>query len=119
MDTPSSNKTINLGGKVMTVSSTDTKGVVSPGTQLYFTQKGQRVLARYYGPSVKNGCLVGETNGPQLVFQYTQLEASGEIHGGRSICDVQQRPGGAVRIIEHFTWRTRAGSGINIFDEVR
>jgi len=76
------------------------------------------VLARYSGGSIKRGCLVGEIVDEDLSFRYTQLEGSSEIHGGRSVCNVEFLPDGRTRIIEHFTWRTRQGSGINVFDEL-
>jgi hypothetical protein len=54
----------------------------------------------------------------QLVFRYAQVERSGELHAGRSECVLTRQPNGRVRIIEHFIWRTRTGSGTNVFDEV-
>ena len=110
---------INLDGAAMYVSSTDDRGVVDAKTRLYFTQKGSRVFARYGGGSVVSGCLVGALSGSELVFRYTQLEDSGQIHGGRSICEVQRKAQTGLRVIEHFTWTTRSGSGTNIFDEIR
>ena len=103
----------------MCVSSTDDQGVVDAKTRLYFTQEGSRVFARYDGGSVTRGCLVGTISGSKLVFRYTQLERSGQIHGGRSICEVQRTAQTGIRVIEHFAWRTRSGSGTNIFDEIR
>ena len=110
-------ETINLSGRIMFVSSIDTRGVVGAGTRLHFAQKGARVFARYHGGSISRGCLMGKISGMQLTFGYVQVETSGEIHGGRSICDIQLRRDGGIRIIEHFTWSTRSGSGTNIFDE--
>ncbi len=112
-------KAIDLDGAVMYVSSTDDRGVVDAKTRLYFTQKGSRVFARYGGGSVTRGCLVGTLSGSELVFRYTQLEDSGQIHGGRSICEVQCSAQAGLRVIEHFTWSTRSGGGTNIFDEIR
>jgi hypothetical protein len=110
---------INLDGAVMYVSSTDDRGVVDANTRLYFTQKGSRVFARYGGGPVTRGCLVGNLTGSELVFRYTQLEDSGQIHGGRSICEVQRTVQTGLRVIEHFAWSTRSGSGTNIFNEIR
>ena len=112
-------KAINLDGAVMYVSSTDDNGVVDVKTRLYFTQKGSKVFARYGGGLIIRGCLVGTISGSELVFRYTQLEDSGQIHGGRSICEVQCSPKAGLRMIEQFTWSTRNGSGTNIFDEIR
>jgi hypothetical protein len=110
---------MNLDGLKMYVSSTADIGVVGAGTLLHFTQKGDRVLARYSGGSIKRGCLVGEMADGGISFRYTQLEASGEIHGGSSVCDLVALPDGRTRIVEHFTWRTRVGSGDNVFDQVQ
>ncbi len=109
---------MSLDGLVMYVSSTDARGVVGADTRVRFVQKGARVLGRYSGGRVRRGCLAGTLSGPELVFRYAQAEASGEIHGGASVCTVERRPDGRVRILEHFTWRTRRGSGTNVFDEV-
>ena len=108
---------MDLHGLTMQVSQTADVGVVGAGTVLHFTQKGSRVLARYGGGSVKRGCLVGEIDAGVLRFRYTQVEGSGGIHGGSSVCDVVTLADGRTRIIEHFTWRTRDGSGDNVFDE--
>ena len=109
---------MNLDGLTLYVSSTADIGVVGADTLLHFTQKGERVLARYSGGSIKRGCLVGEMSYGSLRFRYTQLESSGEIHGGSSVCDLITLPDGRTRIVEHFTWRTREGSGDNVFDQV-
>jgi len=109
---------MNLDGLTLYVSSTASNGVVGGDTLLHFTQRGSRVLARYGGGSIKRGYLVGDIQDERLRFRYTQVEASGEIHGGRSVCDVMTLPDGRARIVEHFTWRTREGSGDNVFDEI-
>ena len=110
---------MNLDGCVMEVTTTATKGVVGAGTQLRFTQKGNRVLARYAGGRVSRGYLVGRLDGRALTFRYLQREASGELHGGQSRCDLVELGDGRRRIVEHFRWSTREGSGVNVFDEVR
>ena len=107
----------NLNGLTMFVSSTAAGGVVSSGTHLHFSQRGTRVFARYSGGTVARGWLVGRWTDGQLTFRYAQCEGGTAIHGGRSVCDVQHLDG-RTRIIEHFTWTTRAGSGTNVFDEV-
>ena len=109
---------MNLDRVVMHVSSTADQGVVGPGTRLRFMQKGSRVMGRYNGGAVSRGCLVGTLSGSQLVFRYVQVEASGEIHGGHSVCEVERRTDRRIRIVEHFAWRTRPGSGINVFEEI-
>jgi hypothetical protein len=61
--------------------------------------------------------LVGRVAGSRLTFRYAQVEAGGEVHAGRSVCEVTRSPEGRTRIVEHFEWRTRAGAGTNVFDE--
>jgi hypothetical protein len=102
----------------MHVGSTADRGVVGSDTRLEFRQKGSRVLARYRGGAIRRGCLIGRIKGSQLPFRYAQVETSGEIHGGRSVCDVERLADGRTRSHEHFTWRARSGSGTNVFDEV-
>jgi len=109
---------MNLDGLVMSVSSTADVGVVGAQTRLHFRQIGSRVLARYAGGSVKRGCLVGRIDGSRLTFRYAQVETAGQIHGGHSVCECLRTDDGRVRILEHFTWSTRTGSGTNVFDQV-
>jgi hypothetical protein len=104
---------------LLETSSTDDRGIVDAKTRLYFAQKGARVFARYGGGSVTRGCLVGTLSGSELVFRYTQLEDSGQNHGGRSICEVRRTAQTGLRVIERFTWSACSDSGINIFEEIR
>jgi hypothetical protein len=108
----------SLDGLVMCVSSTAAQGVVSSDTRLHLRQQGSRILGRYAGGTVSRGCLVGRVAGSELVFRFAQVESSGQIHGGRSVCEITRRPDGGIRLLEHFAWRTRPGTGINVFDEV-
>ncbi len=101
----------------MYVSSTAANGVVDAATRLSFRQTGDRVIARYAGGDVLRGLLVGRSGGGRLVFRYAQRERDGTTQGGHSICDVLEHEG-RVRVVEHFTWTTREGSGENVFDEV-
>jgi hypothetical protein len=109
---------MNLDGMRMCVSATAEQGVVSAETRLYFWQKGSLVFGRYNGGTVVRGFLVGTLTEAGLVFRYAQREASGEIHGGRSVCELQRREDGRLRILEHFVWSTRLGSDTNVFEEV-
>ena len=108
---------VNLDGLEMQVTSTAANGVVGSDTRLHFVQRGNRVVARYSGGAVARGWLAGRVAGSALVFRYAQREQSGAIHGGRSVCQVERLGNGRTRIIEHFTWTTRSGSGTNVFDE--
>jgi hypothetical protein len=109
---------LSLDGVTMFVSATDDRGVVGAETRLVFRQRGGRVFARYRGGRIRRGVLVGEMDGATLTFRYLQVEESGEIQGGRSTCDVMRTREGRLRILEHFRWTTRDGSGTNVFDEV-
>jgi len=109
---------MNLNGLRMYVSATAERGVVGSDTTIVFMQRGNRVFARYSGGAVTRGCLAGRLNGEELVCRYVQRESSGEMHAGRSVCDVVRTSTGAIRIIEHFRWTTRDGAGTNVFDQV-
>lgn len=109
---------LSLGGVHMYVSSTGQEGVVGAETTLHFVQKGSAVFARYSGGSVDRGCLIGRLSGSELAFRYAQREVSGDVHGGRSLCEVTRLANGRLRVLEHFSWETRVGSGTNVFDEI-
>lgn len=109
---------VNLDGIAMFVSATANGGVVDARTQIAFRQRGPRVLGKYQGGRVRRGVLVGAVSGAVLTFRYLQVEASGEIHGGRSTCAVLRTPERRFRIVERFSWTTREGSGTNVFDEL-
>lgn len=108
---------VNLDGVTMFVSSTAKGGVVDASTRIVFSQRGSRVVGTYQGGRIRRGALVGAFSGAALKFRYLQVEDSGEIHGGRSTCEIAQAPGGRLRILERFTWTTREGGGTNVFDE--
>jgi hypothetical protein len=109
---------MNLNGLSFKVSATGTAGVVNSDTRLDLVQRGNRILGRYHGGSVERGYLVGSLAGHMLHFRYSQRERAGGIHGGRSICFLDLLSDGRLRIREHFTWKTREGAGVNIFDQV-
>jgi len=108
---------IDLDGVQMKVTSTATRGVVGAGTRLDLIQRGHRVLGRYEGGGVIRGYMSGSLSGRSLTFRYVQRERSGEIHSGRSFCEIRRRADGRLRIVEHFEWRSRSGSGTNVFDQ--
>jgi hypothetical protein len=109
---------MNLNGLSFQVSATATAGVVSSDTRLTLLQRGNRILGRYQGGSIQRGYLVGSIEGHTMHFRYSQRETAGGIHGGRSVCFLEFLSGGRLRIREHFTWKTREGAGVNIFDQV-
>ena len=108
---------LRLHGVEMYVSSTDAQGVVGAETRIRFVQKGLRVFGRYAGGAVRRGRLVGTLSKGALAFRYAQIEASGELHAGRSQCEVFQTATGCLRVVERFSWTTRDGRGVNVFDE--
>jgi hypothetical protein len=109
---------IDLDGLMMFVSRTAAAGVVGADTHLQFSQRGDRVVARYSGGSVARGWLIGRWRDGQLICRYAQRETTNAIHGGWSVCDVERLTDGRARVVEHFTWTTRMGSGTNVFDEI-
>jgi hypothetical protein len=109
---------MNLNGLSFQVSATAAAGVVSSDTRLGLIQRGNRILGRYQGGNIERGCLVGSINGHRLHFRYSQREKGDGIHGGHSICFLDTLSDGRLRIREHFTWVTREGTGVNIFDQV-
>ena len=110
---------MNLDGTSFQVSATGAEGIVSRETRLRLVQRGARVLGRYHGGTIRRGYLVGELLGRRLSFRYAQLEASGHVHGGRSVCEVERTDAGRLRLVEHFHWETRAGSGTNVFEQTQ
>jgi hypothetical protein len=112
-------ESLTLDGVEMYVTSTAAQGVVGAGTRLRFQQKGSRLIGRYAGGAVRRGCLVGRMSGGYLVFRYAQVEASGQVHAGRSVCEIFRTAAGRLRVVERFVWTTRDGRGTNVFDEFR
>ena len=108
---------MNLNGKTFRVASTAAGGVVSGDTRLHCTEVGTRIFGRYAGGTIARGCLVGTRTDTTFAFRFVQREADGQIHAGHSVCELRTH-GGLVTIAEHFTWETRIGSGVNIFEEV-
>ena len=109
---------MNLDHTLFRVSSTADRGVVSSETRLALVQRGMKVLGRYRGGTILRGYLVGALTGSLLRFRYVQREFAGDIHAGRSVCELKRLPNGLLRLHEHFTWKTRPGSGTNTFDQV-
>lgn len=112
-----SRRDVDLNGRCFRVSTRGMSGVVDSGTRLHFVQKGRRVVGRYVGGPIARGYFAGAIVRRQLWFGYIQRERNGEIHGGRSECDLLTLSDGRFRIVEHFRWSSRNGSGTNVFDE--
>jgi hypothetical protein len=94
------------------------KGVVSAETVVEFAQEGSVVWARYAGGEIRLGYLVGVISDDSLRFRFIQLDNSGRLDGGHSDCEIVRPDGGRMRLIEHFNWDSREGSGTNVFEEI-
>lgn len=111
-------QSISLDGIRMNVVSTDSIGVVNSETIFTFTQEGSIVSAHYAGGKVCIGYLVGAISSEALSFRYAQIDTDGHLDGGQSTCEISRTPEGRVRLVEHFRWQSRAGSGTNVFEEI-
>jgi hypothetical protein len=110
---------ISLNGIQMRVISTASAGVVNADTLFEFSQEGMVVSAHYTGGKVRLGYLVGLMSPEGLIFRYAQLDTEGRLDGGQSICEITRSLDGRLRLLEHFQWESREGSGTNIFEEVK
>jgi hypothetical protein len=106
-----------LDGLLMRAVATATSGEVGADTLFSVRQRGDTVWARYEGGAVPLGYFVGTIAGDHLTFRFAQVDLRGEVHGGRSVCDLRRLPDGRVRLIEHFHWESRDGSGTNEIEE--
>ena len=111
-------KTFSLNGIRMRAVATAEKGVVSAETVVEFAQEGPVVWARYAGGKIRLGYLVGLISDVSLRFRFVQLDDAGRIDGGHSDCEIVRPGGGRLRLIEHFNWDSREGSGTNVFEEL-
>jgi hypothetical protein len=107
-----------LDGLNMRAVATASVGEVDARTLFTFAQEGSTVWAHYAGGAVQVGYLVGTLEPGRLVFRYSQVDRLGEVHGGKSVCDVEVLSGGRIRLLEHFEWESRAGSGTNVIEQV-
>jgi hypothetical protein len=109
---------ISLDGVQMRVASTGAGGEVNTETLFTFVQDGSVVSARYAGGKVRLGYLVGTMSAGGLHFRYAQLDNEGRLDGGYSTCEISQMSDGRIRLVEHFRWDSREGSGTNVFEEI-
>jgi len=109
---------ISLNGVKMHVTTTAAEGVVNADTIFTFSQDGPVVTARYAGGKVLAGSLVGVMSAGRLEFQYAQMDLDHRLDGGRSTCEVSRGADGRLRLLEHFEWASREGSGTNVFEEL-
>jgi hypothetical protein len=109
---------LSLNGLKMHVVSTAEVGEVNRDTIVDFSQEGSIISARYTGGKVRLGFLVGTINGRTGSFRYAQVDNEGHIDGGTSSYEIERTDAGRMRLVEHFKWDSRPGSGTNIFEEL-
>jgi hypothetical protein len=109
---------MSLGGRSFRVASTSAGSVVSSSTVLTLAETGPYVCGRYSGGSVVDGFLIGIRSGSKLQFRYLQGDQAGTIDYGVSEAEIEVGDSGKLRIVEHYRWLSRDGSGTNVFDEV-
>lgn len=102
----------------MRVIQTAPTGIVGRETIFQFTQKGDIVEARYSGGRVATGYLVGILTGDLLSFRFCQINDGVQVDGGLSNGRLEPLSDGRLRIVESFTWESRGGEGVNVFEEI-
>jgi hypothetical protein len=107
-----------LDGISMRAVATGAGGQVDRNTLFSFSQEGGTVWAHYAGGAVEVGYLAGRLTDGRLVFRYCQVDRQGEVHGGRSVCDLEVLPDGRLRLVEHFQWESRSENGTNVLEQV-
>ena len=109
---------MNLHGRKMRVVQTAPNGIVGRYTIFHFSQAGNVVEARYSGGRIAAGYLVGLLERDQLSFRYCQISDRVQIDGGASQGRLEPMSNGRFRLVESFTWESRSGDGVNIFEEI-
>jgi hypothetical protein len=109
---------MNLHGRRMRVVQTAPNGIVGIDTVFHFHQTGAVVEARYVGGRIAVGCLVGIFDGDVLSFRFCQISDGVQIDGGASQGRLEKMSDGRLRLVESFTWESRRGKGVSIFEEV-
>ena len=108
----------DLSGVRMSPVVADATGAVSSTTTMIFEQDGDLVSARYRGGGILDGYLIGHLSAESVRFRYIQAQDDGRLDVGMSNGRIDRLPDGRLRLIEHFEWQTRPGSGTNVFEEL-
>ena len=116
---PARREKATLNGIRMAAVTTASEGAVKKDTVFEFSETDSVVTATYAGGGIRSGCLAGVRTGHGLFFRYAQVDEGGRVDGGRSQCEVKRLDDGRYRIIEHFQWESRPGSGTNVLDEIK
>ncbi|MFC6904778.1 hypothetical protein [Halalkalicoccus tibetensis] len=109
---------IDMDGRVLRATSNDADGTVSDATTFRFEQDGDLIQARYEGGEIRQGFLVGLSDGEGLDFRYTHLTVEGETATGHSIDEIERLPDGRVRLHEEWSWDSKEGAGTSVLEEV-
>jgi hypothetical protein len=108
----------DLDGVTMNAPVTAPGGVVSAETIFKFRQRDSIVSAHYQGGGIHLGYLVGLVAGDRLEFRFAQVDSTGRLDGGHSKCELARTTDGRIRILEHFQWASRDGTGVNVIEEL-
>lgn len=109
---------LSLDGVSMRVTSTSSGSVVDRSTLFSFRQSGSTVQCQYTGGAVKYGTLIGTLNQNCLEFAYVQRDVLGRVDAGESRAEIVRLTDGRLSMHEHYRWLTRAGTGVNVFEEL-
>jgi len=112
------NAPVSLDGVKMRVISTAANGVVGADTIFVFEQRGRTVTANYSGGRIAAGFLAGNWEGDVLRFRYVQVSDGEAIDSGQSAARLSRSPAGRLRLEERFQWESKAGEGLNVFEEI-
>jgi hypothetical protein len=115
---PRRHRVESLDGLQMRAVATAEGGEVSADTLFTFAQIGNTVSAQYVGGTVRLGYLVGTLAAEELRCRYVQIDHTGRVDSGSSVCDVSLLPDGRIQLHEHFQWESRDGSGTNVLEEI-
>lgn len=102
----------------MRVVSTADVGAIDADTLFEFSQAGSMISARYAGGKIRLGFLIGKLVADEVTFRYCQIDREGRIDGGLSTCQIERTENGRIRLVEHFQWESRNGSGTNVLEEI-
>lgn len=92
---------------------------VSNDTVLELRISDGALVGEYWGGSIVKGFILGRLADNQRgIFDYIQIGRNGLADSGRSDFTLLSNEAGKLRLIERYTWTSKVGSGVNIFDEI-
>lgn len=92
-------------------------GIIGPETTFSFSQLGDTISARYAGGTIRLGFLVGTRHGDRLSWRYVQIDNHGRLDSGHARCELSRLADKRIRLVEHFSWDSREGSGSNVLEQ--